>query len=92
MEPRRACRGQGLREAAGPPRTLPAPDPPGPRSPPGRQRVPGTARSAAPAAGVQGQRSSRRGHSAGTPQFGERKWGGKKNKALAREKIKVGIM
>lgn len=37
--------------------------PPGapPRSPPGRQQVPGTARSAAPAAGVQGQGIARAG-------------------------------
>lgn len=38
------------------------PDPPSlSRSPPGRQQVPGTARSAAPAAGVQGKGSSRLG-------------------------------
>lgn len=50
MEPRRACRGQGLREAAGPPRIPPAPDPPVPlpawQTSPGQrpERSPGSRR------------------------------------------------
>lgn len=65
--------GSGAAGGGGAPPDPPGLGPPRPRSPPGRQQVPGTARSAAPAAGMQGQCSSRRGRPARTPQFGERK-------------------